>query len=168
MVALVVAIYSACAAGNRVIVSKQKLTLTVVTAMGDTLLYVPCCVGRNYGQKKVEGDMRTPEGCFPISMIQDSHKWTHDFGDGAGKRKGAYGPFFIRLSVPDVKGIGVHGTCFPASISTRDSEGCVRLLDADVRRLVKLIGVGDTVVIQPDGFEPIPPQILPVRLKGRE
>lgn len=145
-------------AGNRVVVSKPLSTLSVISASGDTLMSVPCCVGLNPGQKMRPGDMKTPEGTFGVSMIQDSRKWTHDFGDGAGKRRGAYGPWFIRLEVPWATGIGIHGTCFPETMGQRASEGCVRLLNNDVERLVKLIGVGTEVTIEPD---PVPLHIEP-------
>lgn len=150
LVALMVVAGSAAASGNRVVVSKQRLRLAVIDSRGDTLMDVPCAVGAALGQKRISGDMKTPEGTFEVSQIQDSRKWTHDFGDGAGKRRGAYGPWFVRLAVPGATGIGIHGTCFPESMGTRSSEGCVRLLDRDVERLVGLIGVGTEVTICPD------------------
>jgi len=133
---------------NLVVVDKANLRLVVVDrACGDTLLACPVAVGANFGQKRVEGDRRTPEGIFPIVSVENASHWTHDFGDGQGQRAGAYGEWFIRLDVEGFTGIGLHGTCFPESVGTFSSEGCVRMLDADLRALVALIGKGDLVVI---------------------
>ena len=140
-------------ARNRVIISKKLFVVSVVTDKGDTLATMPCTVGLNCGQKKKKGDMKTPEGTFRISMIQNAKKWTHDFKDGAGKRIGAYGPWFIRLTVPRFNGIGIHGTCFPESIGSRCSEGCIRLLNEDLQKLVGYIKKGDVVIIEKDDIQ---------------
>ena len=134
-------------AGNEVIVSKKHLKLIVVNEKREILCVMPCAVGQQDGPKVEEGDMRTPEGVFTIVAIENSIKWTHDFGDGYGKRKGAYGPWFIRLKTPNFTGIGIHGTCFPESIGKRSSEGCVRLRNEDVCKLVTYIKRGDRVII---------------------
>ena len=137
-----------CHGQNLVVVDKANLRLVVVDrACGDTLLSCPVAVGANFGQKRAEGDRRTPEGIFPIVSVENASRWKHDFGDGHGPRDGAYGEWFIRLDVEGFTGIGLHGTCFPESVGTYSSEGCVRMLDADLRALVTLIGKGDLVVI---------------------
>lgn len=91
-------------------------------------------VGRNKGQKQKAGDNRTPEGMFKIIQVQDASYWTHDFRDGKGEIKGAYGPWFIRLET-GWKGIGIHGTHDPKSIGTNATEGCIRLSNENLRRL---------------------------------
>ena len=137
---------------NLVVVDKSNLRLVVVGRQwGDTLLSCPVALGANFGQKRGEGDRRTPEGIFPIAGVENAARWTHDFGDGHGPRQGAYGQWFVRLDVEGFTGIGLHGTCFPESVGTFSSEGCVRLLEADLRTLVTLIGKGDLVVILPEG-----------------
>lgn len=104
-------------------------------------------VGKNKGQKRKVGDNRTPEGMFKITQIQDSSYWTHDFRDGKGEIKGAYGPWFIRLET-GWKGIGIHGTHDPASIGTNASEGCIRLRNEDLQRLKeKYAKIGVKVLI---------------------
>ena len=94
------------------------------------------------GQKQKKGDNKTPEGVFTISQIQKSSQWTHNFKDGKGERKGAYGPYFFRLKVPGNNSIGIHGTCFPESIGTRCSEGCIRVENKELTRLRPYIKVG--------------------------
>ena len=137
-------------AGNRIIVDKPTLQLHVLNETGDTLFTAPVCCGKNLGHKLKGGDMRTPEGSFSITQVQDSRHWKHDFGDGAGMRDGAYGPWFIRLKTPPFTGIGIHGTCFPERQGTRDSEGCVRLHNNDMEQLVELVQPGDQCTILPD------------------
>ncbi|MBR1850600.1 MAG: L,D-transpeptidase [Bacteroidales bacterium] len=140
----------AAAAQNRAVVDKRSLKLVVVAPAGDTLMACRVAVGDGLGQKKRVGDHRTPEGTFVVTNLHNASHWTHDFGDGAGQRRNAYGRWFVRLLTPGFSGIGLHGTCFPESIGTRATEGCVRLLDDDLSRLVSLIHVGDSVQILPD------------------
>lgn len=106
-------------------------------------------VGKNGGDKQAPGDFRTPEGEFAVSSIEDSRAWTHDFGDGKGIIRGAYGPWFIRLAAPGWKGIGIHGTHDPDSLGRAVTEGCVRLKNTDLVRLVARISVGTPVTILP-------------------
>ncbi len=138
-----------CEAGNRVLVNKSTQRLCVVSERGDTLLKCSVSTGKNRGNKVKRGDMRTPEGTFSIQQIQDASAWTHDFGDGAGQRKGAYGPYFLRLKTPPHSGIGIHGTCFPELLGTASSEGCIRLSNENLRKLVKLVKVGTQVTVEP-------------------
>ena len=138
---------------NKVLVSKKDCKLYILNHRQDTLRCFNCGVGLNTGNKQKKGDKRTPEGTFVISSIENSKKWTHDFNDGFGERKGAYGPWFVRLKVPKFKGIGIHGTCFPTSIGSRCSEGCIRLSNSDIEKLVKYIKKGCKVTILPDGIK---------------
>lgn len=104
-------------------------------------------VGKNPGQKERAGDMRTPEGNFSVQQIQDASSWTHDFKDGKGVIKGAYGPQFIRLKT-GWRGIGIHGTHDPNSIGTNVTEGCIRLDNKDLVELSRsYTKIGMTVII---------------------
>lgn len=147
---LALASLMAVEAKNHIVVDKPALKIYVISETNDTLFRAPVCVGKNLGQKQRKGDMRTPEGRFKVVQIQDASSWTHDFNDGAGERKGAYGPWFIRLLTPPHTGIGIHGTCFPERISTRDSEGCIRLLNEDLKRLRPFVTKGMEVIVTPD------------------
>lgn len=116
----------------------------------------PIAVGKNAGDKQRVGDYRTPEGKFYISKIQDSRAWSHDFRDGKGKIKGAYGPWFLRLytganatkSGKAWTGIAIHGTHDPSLIGKMVTEGCVRLRNNDVQVLKGMISVGTRVTIR--------------------
>ena len=137
-------------AKNRIVVSKTDFTLTVLSEKNDTLYHCSIAYGKNPGTKTEIGDCKTPEGTFAVKMIYDATSWKHDFGDGKGMIKGAYGPYFIRLAVPGFTSIGIHGTCFPESIGTMSTEGCVRCKNEDISKFVKYISVGSEVTILPD------------------
>lgn len=135
------------------IISKEKMQLILIDYKGDTLFHAPVATGKAYGDKQEQGDMCTPEGIFKVADIQNSSKWTHDFGDGKGNISGAYGNHFIRLNVPGHKGIGIHGTHAPESIGKRETEGCIRLNNDDLERLVGLIYPPLTVIITPSAMD---------------
>lgn len=130
-------------------IDKQTMTLTLYNADGTPRATFGVATGKGYGNKRTKGDMRTPEGTFRITQIQDASGWTHDFGDGLGVIEGAYGPWFMRLETPGFRGIGIHGTHKPSSIGTRDSEGCIRLSNQNVDSLRHMVDVGTTVIITP-------------------
>jgi len=132
-----------------VLISKQEMTLQVFDYKGNEKYKFPIACGKNLGDKGEIGDLKTPEGVFRVSEIQNSSDWTHDFRDGNGKIEGAYGPFFIRLYVPGHKGIGIHGTHDNESLGSRATEGCIRLQNENVLKLVKLVHAGTVVIITP-------------------
>jgi len=125
---------------------------------GDTLLKsYKIGIGKNQGDKEKVGDMKTPEGDFYITNIHDSRDWTHDFKDGKGPIKGAYGPWFLRLytgadrtkSGKSWTGIGIHGTHDPNSIGKMVSEGCIRMHNHELEELKKSVKIGTKVIIEP-------------------
>lgn len=130
-----------------IVISKETMTLTVYGPNVNKIAEFPVAIGKNPGNKQKKGDMKTPEGSFEIEQIQDASHWTHDFRDGKGEIKGAYGSHFIRLLTPPHKGIGIHGTHDPSSIGKRVTEGCIRLRNEDLLKLVELVRVGMPVTI---------------------
>lgn len=132
-----------------VIIDKQNMTLQMYDYKGSLTFSVSIACGRNLGNKKEKGDMRTPEGVFHVISIEDASGWSHDFKDGNGIIDSAYGPWFIRLDTPGYNGIGIHGTHAPESLGTRATEGCIRLKNEDVIKLKEKVYIGMTVVITP-------------------
>ena len=139
-----------------IVISKKDLNLRVYDVVkGDTVLLqeLPVCLRKNKGHKQRKGDMKTPESPkakpFRISQIQNASSWHHDFKDGRGSIK-AYGNWFLRLATPGHSGIGIHGsTNNEKSVPGRASEGCIRLLDADIITLKeKYAYVGMPVIIK--------------------
>ncbi|MBQ8656438.1 MAG: L,D-transpeptidase [Prevotella sp.] len=154
-----------------IVISKQEFRLYIYERVGqDTLLvaHYPVCYARNYGNKQRRGDMKTPESTlkkpFTISQIQDASTWRHDFGDGRGNVK-AYGNWFLRLVTPGHSGIGIHGsTNNESSIPGRDSEGCIRLRDADIIHLKENYARVKTRVI----IKPLAQGKLPFEVKAEQ
>lgn len=134
---------------NIVIISKQSMSLSVYDYKGKEQCKFPIACGKNLGNKGIVGDLKTPEGVFKVSTIENSENWKHDFKDGNGEIEGAYGPFFIRLYTPGHTGIGIHGTHDENSIGNRTTEGCIRLQNENVLKLVKFIRIGTVVIITP-------------------
>ena len=139
-----------------IVISKKDLNLRVYDVVkGDTVLLQEfhACLSKNKGNKQRTGDMKTPESPkgkpFRISQIQNASSWHHDFKDGRGSIK-AYGNWFLRLATPGHSGIGIHGsTNNEKSVPGRASEGCIRLLDADIITLKeKYAYVGMPVIIK--------------------
>ncbi len=132
-----------------IFVSKVDMTLTLVNSRGKVVVTYPIACGMNIGQKRVQGDHRTPEGYFLLEKIHDSSNWGHDFHDGKGFIKHAYGHYFLRLQ-SGFQGIGIHGTHAPSSIGTRATEGCIRLYNDDIEALGQKVTVGMPVIIGPE------------------
>lgn len=143
--------------GQEVKPEAVKPAYTILIDKSDYKLYVlkdnevikqwGVAVGAKPGQKQRAGDMTTPTGNFEVDEILDASYWTHDFGDGKGEIKGAYGPNFISL-VTGWDGIGIHGTHAPESIGTMVSEGCVRMRNGELLELLPYVEVGTKVTIR--------------------
>lgn len=132
-----------------IIISKEDMNLSVFDYRGEQCFHAPIACGKAYGNKRKKGDMKTPEGVFHISTIEDAKGWEHDFQDGNGIIQNAYGDYFIRLAIPNHKGIGIHGTHKPESIGERDTEGCIRLSNENLKKLIPLVSHGMVVIITP-------------------
>ena len=150
------------------VMSKSEFRMYVYEVVGkDTLLvaHFPVCYARNVGNKTRQGDSCTPEcdmrATFRICQIQNSSSWTHDFKDGRGSFL-AYGPWFMRLDLKGTKNnasvcsnrsIGIHGSSGnEESVPGRDSEGCIRLRNNDLRILHdNFAQMGTKVVVKPYG-----------------
>ena len=138
--------------GTSILIKKSEFRLYLLVD-GNVVNSWPVALGKNAGQKRVSGDMKTPDGTFPIDEVLDSSYWTHDFHDGKGEIEGAYGPYFISLDTSALSGgawdgIGIHGTHDPASIGTRASEGCIRMNNEDLCALKEHVNVGMQVTIE--------------------
>lgn len=135
-----------------IVIKKSEFKLYLMK-QGQVEAEYGCALGKATGQKQVSGDMKTPDGVFPIDEICDASAWTHDFGDGKGEIEGAYGPWFLSLDTSELSdgkwgGIGIHGTHDPNSIGTLASEGCIRLLNKDIAALKEQVKVGTLVKIE--------------------
>lgn len=132
-----------------IFISKVDMTLTLVGSQGQVVATYPIACGENIGQKSIKGDHKTPEGYFLLQNIHESSKWGHDFHDGKGFIRNAYGPYFLRLQT-GFQGIGIHGTHAPESIGTRATEGCIRLENKNIADLETRVSIGMPVIIGPE------------------
>lgn len=130
-------------------ISKKEMSLTLFDPDGNVVVRYPMACGKEYGAKTNKGDFKTPEGVFQLQEIKDASDWGHDFKDGKGFIKHAYGPWFLRLKT-GFEGIGIHGTHDPNSIGSRATEGCIRLKNDNLSSLKPLVTVGMTVIIGRD------------------
>lgn len=138
------------------VVSKKDFRLYVYENK-ELVAHFPICYGRNPETKTQDGDFATPncdeQHPFRISQIVDSHSWRHNFNDGRGNIPSC-GPWFLRLKLNGALSsnttIGIHGcTSNEESVPGRDSEGCVRLRDADIITLKsKYARIGTKVIIR--------------------
>lgn len=164
-------IYASCINKKNtwLVISKKEFRIYVYEAVdADTLLRAtfPVCLARNAQDKTRTGDSCTPESKnektpFTISQIQNSETWKHTFKNDPRGNILAYGPFFMRLRltgsrVPGNSSIGIHGCggyegkSNSYSVPGRDSEGCIRLRDNDLKTLRNsYCEVGTRVFIKP-------------------
>ena len=132
----------------QLVVSKQFQTITLYDTKGSVICCYPVSVGRNFGNKRVVGDLKTPEGVFSIEMIQDASWWGHDSGDGNGFIPSCYGNWFMRLKTPPHRGIGIHASIRRPSIGKRASEGCICLHSENLDKLRPLVRESMRVVVE--------------------
>ncbi len=136
-----------------ILIKKSAFTLYLLDDHNTVVRSYDCTIGKNPGQKQKRGDMKTPTGTFYVDEIDDASGWTHDFGDGKGEIKGAYGPWFISINTDKMSkgawgGIGIHGTHKPDVMRAMDSEGCIRLQNQNVEELKQYVRVGTKVTIE--------------------
>ena len=137
-----------------IIINKDDYSLKLYSYTGKLLNKFKVALGKNFGNKTIKGDNKTPEGVFNIQSIEDAKDWEYDFeNDTLGPLKGAFGPWFIRLYVPGSKGIGIHGTLNNKSLGTRDSHGCIRMNNDSLAVLKSKISIHTTVVIIPSSYD---------------
>ncbi len=88
----------------------------------------------------------TPSGTFKIANKLVNPTW---FKTGAilppGSPENALGSRWMGFDRPEY---GIHGTIDPKSIGTQASQGCIRMLNADVEELYGMVPSGTSVTIQ--------------------
>lgn len=132
------------------VVDKASMRVILYDRYGQELLAYDMACAKNYGTKHKKADSRTPEGFFHVQGIYDSTDWLFTDDDGVqSKKKGQFGPRFIRLRIPGTSQIGIHGTCSPWSIGHRVSHGCIRLTNENILELVELVEPGIPAIVLP-------------------
>ena len=133
-----------------IVVDKHRMYVILFDKYGrEEKSYCMACA-KNYGSKHKKADSRTPEGFFSAQGVYDSTDWL--FRDDNGKlsrKRGQFGPRFIRLRTPVTSQIGIHGTCAPKSIGSRCSHGCIRITNEQILELVEFVEVGMPIIVSP-------------------
>ena len=88
-----------------------------------------------------EEHLRTPspEGVFTIANLVENPTW---YGPTKVVAAGKGNPVGTRWMGLSAKGYGIHGTNAPRSIGKAASHGCIRMRNADILRLARLLPVG--------------------------
>ena len=124
-------------------VSRKTNTL-LVTLNGEFFKRYAVCTG---------ADGKTPLGTFEITEKEEDPTW---YPEGkapipAGKPGNILGTRWMRLdatgSTARIRGIGIHGTTDPASIGTSASDGCIRMHNADVEEIFRMIPLNPHVPV---------------------
>jgi lipoprotein-anchoring transpeptidase ErfK/SrfK len=134
-----------------ILVSKQDLKLRMIKYHDSTILTFPIATGLNPGDKKISGDKKTPEGIFTVYAIHDASDWDYDFHDGKGKIKGSYGKYFIRFK--EHYHIGIHGTHLPETLGSRATDGCIRMQNENIEKIVPLVSRSKTLIVVTPAME---------------
>lgn len=133
-----------------IVVDKGRMRVILYDKYGRELKSYKMACARNFGTKHKRADSRTPEGFFSVQGIYDSTDWLFTDDNGrTSKKKGQFGPRFIRISTPVSSQIGIHGTCAPWSVGSRASHGCIRITNEQILELVGLVEVGMPVIVIP-------------------
>ncbi|MGN0237335.1 MAG: L,D-transpeptidase family protein [Lepagella sp.] len=132
------------------VVDKASMRVILYDSFGMVIKAYDMACAKNFGTKHKKADSRTPEGFFSVEGIYDSTDWLFTDDNGhTSKKKGQFGPRFIRIKNPVTSQIGIHGTCSPWSIGSRASHGCIRITNEQILELVKLVEPGMPVIILP-------------------
>lgn len=92
----------------------------------------------------------TPLVEFTVGEKQPQPAWTAPDGQvyAYGNPKNILGEYFIKFLHDTYTGFGAHGTTLPETICTMSSAGCIRMLDADIAELFKILPRGAKVVVR--------------------
>lgn len=124
----------------RTVLEKRSFALSVY--VGDYLL-------RLYWVGHGEHD-KTPVTEFTVGEKQEKPQWTAPDGNvwPYGHPKNILGEYFLKLLHESHTGFGVHGTTLPETVCTMSSMGCIRMLDADIAELFRLLPRGTRLEVR--------------------
>ena len=88
----------------------------------------------------------TPAGVWSITNKIKNRPY-YKKGIAGGAANNPLGPRWMQLSCGAA--YGIHGTCYPWSMGSYASEGCVRMTNSTVELLYDKVPVGTTVIISP-------------------
>jgi len=141
-----------------IVIDKSEYALSVYDNEGWYATY-PVVFGSNgLGDKKMEGDNKTPEGTFKILSKRVHDKWSRfmiiDYPNDESRRR-----FSLRKENGEIPanariggGIGIHGTWphedFVVDKFKNWTMGCISMKRADVEEIYNFTRIGTKVIIQ--------------------
>jgi len=128
-----------------ILVAKDIQRLFVIEHDGDTprvVVQFVCATGENYGNKKIRGDEKTPEGVYFITKVYTDRKVTV-FGRRAFHLD--YPNYFDQQDKKGGDGIFIHGT--NRTLRSNSTNGCVTLENHDLDQLAKYLAQDSVPII---------------------
>lgn len=117
-----------------VIVNKDSLKCAYYEN-GKLITSFRCAIGKSVSP--------TPSGNFTV-INKEKNRPYYKKGIAGGAPNNPLGTRFIQLTN---SGYAIHGTCYPNSIGSKCSDGCVRLLNSNVEWLYNKVTLGTHVII---------------------
>lgn len=117
---------------------------------------LPCTTGKATGDKRVEGDLKTPEGVYRFLRYIDGSQLPPLYGSGAFTMD--YPNPFDLGDRKTGSGIWMHGVETNDRVHVaRDTRGCVALANPEIERLRPAIRLHDTPIIVVESLETTSP-----------
>jgi len=127
----------------------QKLALYRYDGEYEQVLNVKCSTGEVPGMKTRSGDKKTPEGVYFFTGAFEKKYLSAVYGEMAFPMD--YPNLVDRLNGREGNSIWMHGT--NKQIKDRDSNGCIVLANADIKKLSEFITVNRTPIIVTDKIQ---------------
>jgi len=90
----------------------------------------------------------TPKGSYEVHAKSATPDWADSYGvvhKYGSKGNPLYGGF---ISIFPERGIGIHGTTFPALVGRRASHGCIRMTKRGIRDIYDRVPIGTRVYVR--------------------
>jgi murein L,D-transpeptidase YafK len=141
-----------------IIIDKSEYALSVYDEEGWYATYPVVFGSDNQGDKKMEGDKKTPEGVFKINAKRVHDKWSRflsiDYPNEESRRK-----FNLRKGRGEIPAnakiggsIGIHGTWpnedFVVDRYKNWTLGCISMKRSEVEEIYGFVKLGTRVIIQ--------------------
>ena len=132
---------------------QPEVTLTVDLGTNTLSRWEGFRVVDRYPVGTAQKGFRTPTGMWRIQDKTRRPDWTNPDPNGWGVDMpkhippGPDNPLGLRALYLDAPGIAIHGTPEPSTVGGYVSHGCMRMFEADVKRLYPDVPVGTPVVI---------------------
>lgn len=138
-----------------ILVDKASSKIEIYQKRGKDIIKVAAyrtSTGQNEGDKKVEGDLKTPEGVYYLVRIREDAQLLSKYGIRAFDLN--YPNQVDRINAKTGHGIWLHGTDEPERLQfPRTSEGCVVVSNEDLKDISDYITLYRTPIIINDSVK---------------